>query len=993
MESRIHINTVASKHGLPSDQVHAVAQDSEKRLWIASPAGLSRYDGLKIRVFDNQQGLQCQGLRTVEIQNDIVWIGTDQGIESIHTNGNSTHIIVPSDWTYGLVQSIVTDNDTIWLGCAYGLLKMHFEKENNSLIVEISENTGFVRAILLLDDKRVIAISGKGLIKHDGEKWEYISNESIPESAQILCLHKKNADSFLVGTADGLFILHNSGHTLYKIELPCKSKRVTAIAVSGKELWAGVGSELLLFKESPTGFDYISTYSLGSNINDIFVDQVNNIWIGTNSGGLKKISCLRDILTRIETGVPGAVYSIREAVDSKLQIGGETYFSNVSRLDSKEIANYEIQPNFPAMTVWDSFYSPKDEVLWLATQEGLFTLTNGSIEQFGKEKKIIKSPARCILQYKKDLFIGTLDGLARISDGEVTEIRGIDNSNLGYVYCLCHDNRFQMWVGTLGKGLWRESPQGLVAVLGGPLSKTANTYAVAPNPNGKVLVIQDEKIIIIEKNGEARLVLVEYPVAGWNASWLDETRVVIGSNNGLILVDVIANTILLRINPLLKKGDWQFTNNRALLVESEEKIFCGLNAGLYRINLKAISAYTEPPSIFVDEISWENASPNQKAQNYILKTGKWSVKASVYCAWFIAEELIQFRFMLIGFDRNWSDLKAQSGIKYNSLPPGNYELKAQVYTTLTGFGEPTTILKLKVLSPWWTFGLDNAIHTFSKVRDRFVLSKVRNAELINRNIKLELEVSERRVLEKQLRDYQNHLEQIVNERTNKLKEVNENLESFAYSVSHDLRSPLRAISGYSSILKSEYSKSLDDSGKSMLEIISSNTNKMDLLITDLLSLARISKMDLQKEKLNMEQMAKSIFEEMSTEKEKSEFIFELSEIPPANVDRAAIKQIWSNLISNALKYSSKSLTKKIEIGFKQGENNTIYFVRDYGVGFDEKYMDKIFQAFQRLHTETDFEGTGVGLAIVHRLITKHQGQIWANSKPNEGTCFYFSLPN
>lgn len=226
----------------------------------------------------------------------------------------------------------------------------------------------------------------------------------------------------------------------------------------------------------------------------------------------------------------------------------------------------------------------------------------------------------------------------------------------------------------------------------------------------------------------------------------------------------------------------------------------------------------------------------------------------------------------------------------------------------------------------------------------------------------------------------------------KLELSNKELESFSYSVSHDLRAPLRAIQGFTGFLKEDYNDKLDSEGKRIIDVIQLNTKKMDQLINDLLNLSRITRIKINPINVNMKSLAKNIFDEDTTSDQKENFTFTVNNIPSALGDSSLLKQVWHNLISNALKYSSKSDRKIIEIGYAEDDKENIYFIKDEGAGFDPKYKHKLFGVFQRLHSTEDFEGTGVGLAIVQRIIHRHSGRVWAESEINKGAAFYFSIP-
>lgn len=231
---------------------------------------------------------------------------------------------------------------------------------------------------------------------------------------------------------------------------------------------------------------------------------------------------------------------------------------------------------------------------------------------------------------------------------------------------------------------------------------------------------------------------------------------------------------------------------------------------------------------------------------------------------------------------------------------------------------------------------------------------------------------------------------LIQKNIKEISAVNSELEAFSYSISHDLRAPLRAINGYAKILHEDYASYLDTDGISALNSIHSNSKKMGELIDALLAFSKLGRKQVTTSQLNMDALVKLVKEETANKSSKIEFT--LHELLPAKGDQVLIKQVWVNLISNAIKYSNQKLKSMIEIGSYSKDNLVIYYVKDNGAGFDMQYYDKLFGVFQRLHSQEEFEGTGIGLAIVQKIIQRHNGAVWAESKLNEGTCFYFSLP-
>ena len=986
---------IGREGGLPSSQVHRLAQDRFNRLWLAGPSGLCCYDGHRVRTTDRRQGLRCAGLRCVAVSaDDRVWIGTDLGAEAVGLDGRVLQVMPASTWAFGLVSCVATGSGHVWLGTAQGLVQVLAPGEASCLGRHL--DIGYVRDLLRLDATRLVAVSAQqGLVLVDEAGSRPMALPRGMDSASVRRVARAHDGGLVVAASRRVWLIDRDSQVLgIGTEVPGQAE-VDAVAAQGLQVWVAAGSTVYGYLRDDAGALRLIHRSLAAGkVNDLLIDGWGNVWVATDTAGVARISGLRDALQRLP--LDAAVFVIRPDGAGGLQVGGDGFAAHLQfGQDGPVILQ---QAKLPS-TVWDMVLDPRDGACWLATHAGLYrAAADGMPERWQADNDLLGLPCRVVLPRDGALWVGTLGGLVRLQDGVAEAVCCPAGLSLGYVYNLRLDSAGRLWIGTLGRGLWREGPTGLAPVLGGPLTASANTYAIAMGPlPGQVLVLQDERIVLLQGDEPPRLVASEYPVAGWAAEWLDRDRVAIGASDGLRIVDCRNGAVEQRINALFDPGVWEFTNNRALLRGPDGRLYCGLNGGLVVVDLAALAHFGAPPMVALGQLQWQGAQATPMGAWTEVDPGKWAFEAEVFCAWLLDEQRVSCQFRLTGFEAEWSPPTRQAAIRYSSLPPGDYLLQAQAHSPLTGPGDCVTLLRLRVRAR----PLQALMRAAAATCDRLFGLHLRNRHLLQRHAELQAEVLARREAESQLEQHRASLELQVHERTRELvgardeaQRANRAKSEFLSRMSHELRTPLNAILGFAQLMGLD--PAVNDRHRSFIDEMLHAGQHLLALVNDVLDLAQVEAgaVALSLQPVRVAQLVDECLQ-MIGPAARTRSIRLAAQIDPdlqVIADRTRLRQVLINLLSNAVKYNQVSGWVRVEAGPVEPAQLLLSVV-DGGCGIAPERQLELFQPFNRLGAEFGpVEGTGIGLAIVRQLIDLMGGRVGVHSQPGLGSRFWLALP-
>jgi len=980
------LNRWTQQQGLPQNNVNAILQTRDGYLWIGTKGGVARFDGVHFTIYDDRDQTQLRENEIsslVEGADSSLWIGTRGGGVSHLKDGKFTVYTTREGLVNDFVVALCRDRSGgIWIGTDSGLSRFQDGRFTSYSVVNgLSDNA--IASLFADEEGNVWIGTNEGILnRFRGGKFTAFTLKDVERGNRIRTICSDREGYLWLAYRGGLHRFKDGNTTHYGVADGLASDQVSSLALDASGiLWIGSPGGLNWCQNGKIfTFDDLARKSVVS----VHGDREGSVWVGAQG-----LNCLRRGLFESYTVSEGLSYhyvtSVLEDREGTVWIGTGR---GLNRLKNGEFTALTTAHGLPEALV-GGLAEDREGNLWIGTDQGVFRSerATGKFVPVTDPSLPNLRPRSIYVDRQGAVWISAnLDGLARYQDGKFTRFTTAHGLSHNVVRGICEDAEGNLWLGTRA---------GLSCFKDGKFTVYKDRDGLADNIVEMVYLDRDNALWVATHHGVSRFKdgrFVTYTSRDglyssfvYNFAEDDSGNLWMSCSKGIFrvakkeLVDFAEGKINSITSFVYGREHGLCTTTatggfgRSSYRTRDGRLWFSMTDGLNVLNPANVSSNSEVLPVHVEQlvIDGRDAQVSDPASAITeAPPGRGDVVFRYTAINFLAPEKVRFKYQLIGHDPGWVDAEDRRIASYNNLSPGKYTFQVTAANS-EGLWNGTVAMVPFYLKPNW-------YQTWS--------FRAATAAAL---LLLAMGAYELRV--RQLQHRQRLLEYRVAERTAQLEAANKELEAFSYSVSHDLRAPLRSIDGFSKAVLDEHSGGLDPEGRANLERVRQASQRMEGLIDDMLTLSSLSRTEMNRTMVDLSAMARSIARDLHTTDPRRQVLFVIAPDLKIKADPSLMRIALENLLNNAWKYTSKHSDARIELGVNRQNGQDVYFVRDDGAGFDMAFASKLFGAFQRLHPAAQFNGTGIGLATVQRVIHRHGGRAWAEAAIEKGATFYFTL--
>lgn len=1008
---------------LRRSNITALYEDRDGNLWVGMENGaLSMYDRKHdsfIHFRESRGNIPGLSQRTVtaiyEDRQNNLWVGTywklnllDRKTKKVTQFGHDTSD--PASISNDGINCIFEDSrNNLWIGTSAGLN--------------------------ILDRKT-------GRFKH------YFHDDARPNSLsdnKITAIKEDSRGRLWIGTGNGLDLYDaiTGNFTCFKNDprnfTSITDSRITAIENAGDgKLWIGTGSSLEFFDTDKNSFTHFTsdpyeptTLLRNANVMSMLCDKEGILWVGTYQGGINKydkyltyFDTYRNKLSDSQSLSINTVTSFAEKPDGNIWVSTGGGALNLWNVSTNRFTRYNPDPaNKNSLASWGLLclaQSKKNDYLWIGTYGSCMDRLDPKTNIFKHYTKgsapdqLNNDAVYALLEDSRgNIWMGTNGGGANVlnpATGIITKyMQNPNDSNTiagNFIRSFCEDKKGNIWIGTTA-GLSKFDPVTRNFIL----YDKANT---ALESNVIFSLHEDKKgnmwigtlgggLARLDQNMDSVIIYTTDDGLPDNTinSILEDDKgdLWLSTNNGISCFNQDKKTFN---NSSLFNGiqSFEFSQGAGLRTSKGDMLFGGVN-GFNSFNPASLAENRNIPPVVITNFKLFNktitpSQINSPLQQDITQTKKitlpydQSIITFEFAALgFTASEKNQYAFMLDGFDKTWNT-GYQRAATYTNLDPGVYTFKVKASNNDGLWNEQPTSITLIITPPFWKTWWFEALIALAIVGIIFTIYTIRVRAITAHKVLLEQQVKDRTKSLALMTQNERKARQEADRANEELARKNKEMEQFVYIASHDLREPLRTTSGFADLLLKKYKGNFDENADSYFSFIKQANERMRRMIDDLLDYSRIGT-DAEFKQVDCNALLKEVTTDLGKALHEAGAEIRAGHLPVINANYTGIKQLFQNLIANAIKFRKEDVPPEINIAAEQKDGAWQFSFTDNGIGIDKKFMDKIFVIFQRLHTQKKYEGSGIGLSHCKKIVELHNGKIWADSVPGEGSTFYFTI--